>query len=350
MDPFSGSLSSIVNSLFSSERILANIQTPSVIKLKCILCYIFYIIQTQHPWEQCETIVEGEAEVGGQEHLYIETQGAYAIPLENGKMMLHSSTQGTTLTQKVVARVLGIAMHQLEVEVRRLGGGFGGKEDQATCWASMAALAAHHTGCPVKMVLNRHDDIKMTGKRHPYRMDYKIGLDENLKIIAYQVDFYQNSGAACDLSPAVLERTLFHCTNSYFIPNVKATAVCCRTNLVPNTAFRGFGGPQGMFVIEAAIAKAAEKLAIDKAIIQRKNLIQEGDTFPYGQIAEACEAQNTFEQCYQQFDYEKRCQQVTDFNQSQNQLKKGLAFMPICFGIAFTKLFFNQARALMHVY
>src|SRR5437762_12402605 len=144
----------------------------------------------------------------------------------------------------------------------------------------MCALATFHLKRPVKYCLHRMEDMRMTGKRHPYSSDFKIGLDKDLKILAYEATFYQNAGAAADLSPAVLERTLFHCTNSYFVPNVKATAYSCRTHLPPNTAFRGFGGPQGMLVIESAIAHAAEKLGVDRAEIQRRNLINNEDEFP----------------------------------------------------------------------
>src|SRR5437762_8508297 len=151
----------------------------------------------------------------------------------------------------------------------------------------MCALATFHLKRPVKYCLHRMEDMRMTGKRHPYSSDFKIGLDKNLKIIAYEATFYQNAGAAADLSPAVLERTLFHCTNSYYIPHVTATAYSCRTHLPPNTAFRGFGGPQGMFVIESAIARAAEELGIDASTIQKKNLLKTGDEFPYGQIAQS---------------------------------------------------------------
>jgi xanthine dehydrogenase large subunit len=179
-----------------------------------------------------------------------------------------------------MANVLGIPMHQLEIDVTRLGGGFGGKEDQATSWAIFCALAAFHLKKPVKYCLHRMEDMRMTGKRNPYSSDFKIGLDEDFKIIAYEATFFQNAGAAADLSPAVLERTLFHCTNSYYIPNVTATAYSCRTNLPPNTAFRGFGEPQGMFVIEAAIAKAADQLGINPSVIQQRNLIESGDEFP----------------------------------------------------------------------
>src|SRR5437899_3464552 len=247
----------------------------------------FKLGDTESVLKSCEYIFDGRTEQNGQEHLYIETQGAYALPTENGGLKVYSSTQGPTAVQRAVCRVTGLAMHQVEVDVQRLGGGFGGKEDQANAWAAICAVATQLTGRPVKYALHRMEDMRMTGKRHPYSSDYKIGLDKDLKIVAYEVTFYQNAGASCDLSPPVLERTLFHCTNSYFIPNVTATAYCCRTNLPPNTAFRGFGGPQGMFVIEAAIVKAAEELGIDASVIQQKNLLKTGDEFPYGQKAES---------------------------------------------------------------
>src|SRR5688500_1508148 len=209
----------------------------------------FVLGDVDNAWTQCEHIFEGMAETNGQEHLYIETQGAYAIPQENNAIKVYSSTQAPTAVQRAVCRVLGSPMHQVEIEVNRLGGGFGGKEDQANTWAALCALAAQLLKKPVKYALHRMEDMAMTGKRHPYSSDFKIGLNAALKIIAYEVTLFQNAGAAADLSPAVLERSLFHCTNSYFIPHVKATAYSCRTNLPPNTAFRGFGGPQGMFVI-----------------------------------------------------------------------------------------------------
>jgi xanthine dehydrogenase large subunit len=193
------------------------------------------------------------------------------------------------------------------------------------------------------------EDMRMTGKRNPYSSDFKIGLDKNLQIIAYEATFYQNAGAAADLSPAVLERTLFHCTNSYFVPNVKATAYSCRTNLPPNTAFRGFGGPQGMFVIESAIAKAAEELGIDATEIQKKNLLRDGDEFPYGQKAES-EAKKCWEEAEDIYEIKKIKKQVKKFNDENHLYKKGISFMPICFGISFTKTLMNQARALVHIY
>jgi xanthine dehydrogenase large subunit len=300
-------------------------------------------------FKTCAHVFEGRAETNGQEHLYIETQGAYAIPTENGGLKIYSSTQGPTAVQRTVCRVTGLAMHDVEVDVQRLGGGFGGKEDQANAWACICAVAAQMTKRPVKYALHRMEDMRMTGKRHPYSSDYKIGLNKDLKIVAYEVTFYQNAGASADLSPPVLERTLFHCTNSYFIPNVTAKAYSCRTNLPPNTAFRGFGGPQGMFVIESAIAHAAEKLGVTTSEIQRKNLIDNGQQFPYGQNAES-DAITSWTQGDAKYDFAALQKEAEEFNRTSKYLKKGVAVMPVCFGISFTKTPMNQARSLVHVY
>jgi xanthine dehydrogenase large subunit len=309
----------------------------------------FRLGDTATAWEQCAYIFDGTADTNGQEHLYIETQGAYAVPQENNGIKLYSSTQGPTAVQRAVARSSGLPMHQIDVDVTRLGGGFGGKEDQANMWAALCALAAHVLRKPVKYALHRMEDMAMTGKRHPYSSDFKIGLDNDLKIVAYEATFYQNAGAAADLSPAVMERTLFHCTNSYFIPNVTATAYCCRTNLPPNTAFRGFGGPQGMFVIEAAITKAAESLGVDAAVIQAKNLNKTGDEFPYGQKAES-ESHICWNKAQDVYEIDVVRAQIAAFNDTNTLYKKGLALMPVCFGISFTNTRMNQARALVHVY
>ncbi|QXP72393.1 molybdopterin-dependent oxidoreductase [Tenacibaculum sp. AHE15PA] len=301
-------------------------------------------------FSECEYVFEGETFSNGQEHLYLETQGCYAVPLENGNIKLTSSTQGPTQVQKTAAKVLGIPMHKIEVDVIRLGGGFGGKEDQATPWAVMTAVAVQHLNRPVKYMLNRHDDIRMTGKRHPYSSFYKIGLTKDLKIKAFEVEFLQNSGAAADLSPAIAERTLFHATNSYFIPNVSTTVFSCKTNLPPNTAFRGFGGPQGMFVIESAIADAADKIGINKKQIQEVNLLAENDEFSYGQIATQVEAKNTWFTAKDTFDLEQLEAEKISFNKENNRFKKGISLMPITFGISFTNTQMNHARALVHIY
>lgn len=309
----------------------------------------FTLGNTDDAWKQCAHIFEGRADINGQEHLYIETQGAYVIPQENDTLRIYSSTQGPTAVQRAVSGVLGLPMHRFDVVVTRLGGGFGGKEDQANTWAALCALAAWHLKKPVRYALHRMEDMAMTGKRHPYAADFKIGLDNAYRIIAYEVSFFQNAGASADLSPAVLARTLFHCTNSYYIPNVKATAWCCRTNLPPNTAFRGFGGPQGMYVIEAAIAKAARCLQVDASLIQEKNLIQTGQEFPYGQIAQS-DAPRCWEKAAALYHPEDLRKSVARFNATHKLQKKGLACMPVCFGISFTNTMMNNARSLVHVY
>lgn len=301
-------------------------------------------------WAQCDVVVEGSVDLGGQEHLYLETNRARAIPREDRTVQVYAGTQSPYGTQKAIARILGVPEHKVEVDVLRLGGGFGGKEDQGTHWAAMAALAALLTRRPVELVLSRMDDIRMTGKRHPYLSDFKIGLRKDGTILAYEAKHFQNSGAYADLSPPVLERTLFHSTNSYFIPNARIFAVPCKTNLAPNTAFRGFGGPQGMVVIEAAIAKAAEAMGLPREAIQRKNLLRDGDEFPYGQKAFECRAAITWDRLAEAEDLPGWRRSVDAFNAAHSAVKRGLAVMPVCFGISFTKTFLNQASALVLVY
>jgi xanthine dehydrogenase large subunit len=310
----------------------------------------FKLGNTAEAFAKCDYIFEGRSDVNGQEHLYIETQGAYSRPKEDGSIVVSSSTQSPTAVQRTISRVLGIPMHKVEVDTVRLGGGFGGKEDQATPWGVMVALATQILHKPVKMVMHRMDDMRMTGKRHPYSADFKIGLTKDLKILAYEVTHFQNAGAAADLSPAVMERTLFHSTNAYYVPNVIATAYSCKTNLPPNTAFRGFGGPQGKFAIEAAIVKAAESLGINPAEIQKANLVVDGNELSYGQILQQTEARATWESCMKNYNYTAQKERVEDFNATNSRYKKGLAVQPICFGISFTNTMMNQARALVHVY
>jgi len=310
----------------------------------------FRIGNTSKAFAECDYVIDGEVKSGAQEHLYIETQGAYAIPVENNCLKVYSSTQGPTSVQKITADVLGISMHKIEVDVRRLGGGFGGKEDQATALAAMASLAAYLLKKPVKLIYHRLDDMRMTGKRHPYTSDFRIGLSKELKIIAYEVDFMQNAGAAADLSPAIMERTLFHTTNSYFIPNVRATAYSCKTNLPPNTAFRGFGAPQAMFVIESAIAKAADFIGVNVQKIQEANLLSEDNEFPYGQIAKNVKSRAIWLQLNEKQPFESIKKELEEYNKQNIHFKKGMTVMPITFGISFTNTSMNQARALVHIY
>lgn len=310
----------------------------------------FEIGDTKAAFAACKYVFEGRADSGGQEHLYLETQGAYAYPTEHDSVRIHSSTQGPTAVQRAVAKVLGVSMNKVEVDVTRLGGGFGGKEDQASPWAAMAALVAWVLKKPAKCILHRMEDMRMTGKRNPYSSDFKIGLDENLKIIAYEATFHQNGGAAADLSPAILERTLFHATSSYYIPNARVTAHSCRTNLPPNTAFRGFGGPQGKFVMEAAIDLVAQKLGVHATEIQRKNLVFDGSEFPYGQVVDSCEAARCWDATAERANIAEIRKEIAAFNAANPLRKKGMSMMPICFGISFTNTMMNHARALLHVY
>ena len=311
---------------------------------------IFSLGDIDASWAKCDVIVEGSASSGAQEHVYLETQTVIAYPLENNGLKVISATQSPGIVQSIIAKVLDCPMHKIEVDVLRLGGGFGGKEEQATQWAAMAALAAVHLQKPVKLRLTRDEDMRLTGKRHPYDADFKIGLDSTGKILAYEVCFYQNAGAIADLSLAILERTLFHSTNSYFIPNVLATAISCRTNLPPNTAFRGFGGPQAMFVLESAIFKAALAMNLNPDVIQQKNLLQNGDHFPYGMQTQRCLADACWQSVQNRYGITERQRAIEAFNAKQPLTKKGLALMPICFGISFTATFLNQAGALVHVY
>lgn len=301
-------------------------------------------------FEQCKYVFEGKTESGGQEHLYLETQGAYAYPTEHDSVKVFSSTQGPTAVQRTISRVLGVGMNKIEVDVARLGGGFGGKEDQASGFGAMAAMVAWVLKRPAKCIPHRMEDMRMTGKRNPYSSDYKIGFDADYNILAYQATFYQNGGAAADLSPAIMERTLFHATNTYNVANVFVTAHACKTNLPPNTAFRGFGGPQGMFVIECALDHAAKSLGIDKTILQRKNLFDNGYEFSYGQIVAESEAKHCWDEVAKQYDLAAIQKDIADFNATHKHYKKGLSMMPICFGISFTNTMMNQARALVHVY
>jgi xanthine dehydrogenase large subunit len=305
---------------------------------------------TGKAFKNCSHVITGTVETGGQEHLYLETQCALCVPGEGGSLHITSSTQGPSYVQKITAGVLGIPIHLVQVDVIRLGGAFGGKEDQATPWAVITALGSYITGRPVKLVLDRTEDMRNTGKRHPYSSDFTIGLNEEGKILAWEVDYYQNSGAASDLSTAILERTLLHCTGSCFIPNVRATGYSCRTNLAPNTAFRGFGAPQAMFVMEAAIHKASLETGVPVDRIHSINLIKHGDRFPYGMEYSCNDSGNSWLRAEELYKVRETREAISSFNQGSRYFKKGLSMMPVCFGIAFTTTFLNQASALVHVY
>jgi len=299
---------------------------------------------------EADFVVEGSCENDGQEHLYLETQSAIAIPEDGGRLYCISGTQGPTGCQKAIAKVLGIPMAQVEVEARRLGGAFGGKEDQAAPWVTLAALGAWYTQRPVKLVLNRADDMIMTGKRHPYSSDFKLALARDGRILGIDITYYQNSGACIDLSLAILWRTMFHVSGAYYIPAVRARGYMCRTNLVPFTAFRGFGAPQAYFVIEAALHKAAAVSGIPLIDLQRKNLLTEGVTTYYGMTLQDVRTGRTWDKLDERVNLHKIQGDIEAFNRSHRLVKRGFHVMPVCFGISFTKIMMNQGGALVHVY
>ncbi len=306
--------------------------------------------EVDEAWSRCTTIVEGRVDSAGQEHLYLETQASMSEPLEGGRLRIHAGTQGPTAVQRAGSGVLGLPMSAIEVEVQRLGGAFGGKEDQATPWAIMCALATHALRRPVKYSLDRSEDMVVTGKRHPYSSDYRLGIDAAGKLLALEVTYFQNAGSAADLSPAILTRSLFHGTGCYHVPNARITAHSCRTNLTPFTAFRGFGAPQGIFVMESAMAHVAEASGMDRVDLQERNLLRDGDVLPFGMSMERAHAVRSFGEAKQRFDFEGARARVDEFNATNKLKKRGLSLMPACFGISFTNRILNQAGALVHIY
>ncbi len=296
--------------------------------------------------------LKGSLKIGGQEHWYLETQAAMCVPGENREMKVYASSQNPSETQQVVAGVLGLKANQVECEVKRMGGGFGGKETQANHLAAWAALLADATRSPVKISLFRDDDQKYTGKRHRFLSKYEIGFDQDGLITAYIVDMNGDAGMATDLSMAILERALFHAENCYYIPNMMATGTMWRTNLPSNTAFRGFGGPQGMAVIEQAIDRIARFLNIDAAEVRYRNFygIDTHNKTHYGQVVERNRLFTMWDKLIKSSDYKNRRNEVNEYNNQHKHYKKGLALTPVKFGISFTTSFLNQAGALVNLY
>ncbi|MCY1011043.1 xanthine dehydrogenase molybdopterin binding subunit [Nannocystis pusilla] len=328
-------------------------------------------------------IVAGELHTGGQDHFYLETQATLAIPGENDTLHLESSTQHPTEVQVACAEVLGCARNQIVVAVPRMGGAFGGKESQASQFAALAALGARHTGRPVKVWLSRDLDMTMTGKRHPFWSRYKAGLDVRGRLLALEVELVADGGWSVDLSPAILDRGMFHLDNGYFVPNLRFVGKAVRTNKASNTAFRGFGGPQGMAVIEEVLSRAAERLGLDPAEIRRRNYygdcpdehgpenmvdvpVPDGDQTsagasvislvrarcltPYYQEVPHCRLPRIHAELLARCDWEARRAEIAAWNARSPWQKRGLGFMPVKFGISFTNTMLNQAGALVLVY
>ncbi|HOU98538.1 MAG TPA: xanthine dehydrogenase molybdopterin binding subunit [Bacteroidales bacterium] len=297
-------------------------------------------------------VLSGTLKTNGQEHWYLETQTALAIPREDNDMLVYASSQNPSETQAIVSEVLGVPKNDVEVEVKRMGGAFGGKETQANHVAAWAALLAQKTKRPVKIHLFRDDDQLMTGKRHRFISNYTIAFDDNGKILAYKVELNADAGAATDLTMAILERAMLHADNAYFLPDVEIIGKAYKTNLPSNTAFRGFGGPQGVAVIENALDRIARYLKKDAVEIRKLNFYDEDyrNITPYHQEIKLNRLPILYEKLIQKADYEKRRAEIHLFNMQHAYKKRGLALTPIKFGISFTTAFLNQAGALVNIY
>lgn len=295
--------------------------------------------------------LKGEINVGGQEHFYLEGQACVALPQEDGGMFVHTSSQHPAEVQKLVAEVLGIPLHAVTTSVRRMGGGFGGKETQAAPVACVAALLANATGRPVKYRLSRPDDMVQTGKRHDFFNTYDIGFDEQGVIQGAEIMVAGRCGFSPDLSNAIVERAMFHSDNAYYLDQARVTGHCCKTHTVSNTAFRGFGGPQGMMVIEQAVDDIARHLRLDPLEVRKRNLYRAGrDTTHYGQVIDHHVLPELISQLETSADYQARRAEITAFNRQSPVLKRGLALTPVKFGISFTAKHLNQAGALVLIY
>lgn len=306
--------------------------------------------------------LQGKATVGGQEHFYLEGQVAYAVPREHESMHVYSSTQHPTEMQHMVAHMLGWHSHQVSVECRRMGGGFGGKESQSAQIACAAALGVWKTGRPVKLRLDRDDDMTITGKRHDFDGEWEVGFDHAGRILGLRLTMASRCGFSADLSGPVNDRALCHVDNCYYLDAVDVRSLRCRTNTVSNTAFRGFGGPQGMFFIEAIVDDIARHLGLDSLQVRQVNLYDPSpasgrgepemrrDTTPYGMKVEDNVAPELIAELAASSDYAARREAVAAFNASSPVIKRGIALTPLKFGISFNATLYNQAGAVVHVY
>ncbi|MBL8446357.1 MAG: xanthine dehydrogenase molybdopterin binding subunit [Zoogloeaceae bacterium] len=297
-------------------------------------------------------VLAGHFAVGGQEHFYLEGQVALALPQDDGGLVIHCSTQNPTEVQHVVADALGVASHLVQVQCRRMGGGFGGKESQPALFACLVAIAARRLGRPVKLRLDRDVDFTMTGKRHDFEIDYRVGFEADGRIRALDLRLASRCGYSADLSGPVNDRAVFHVDNCYFLENLRVVSHRCKTHTVSNTAFRGFGGPQGMAAIEAVIDAIARELDLDPLAVRRRNFygIGERDTTHYQMKVEDNIIAGLVEQLEASSDYPARRRAIALANAASPIIKRGLALTPVKFGISFTATHLNQAGALIHVY
>jgi xanthine dehydrogenase large subunit len=296
--------------------------------------------------------LQGSLQIGGQDHFYLEGQIAIAVPQEDGAMLVHSSTQHPTEVQQIVARALAKGSHQVTVQCRRMGGGFGGKETQPALIAAAAAVMAEKTNCPVKLRLDRDADMIMTGKRHDFVADYEVGFDDQGRIIALKVMLASRCGYSADLSGPVNDRAVLHVDNAYYLEHVEIVSHRCKTHTVSNTAFRGFGGPQGMLVIEQILDDIARRLRLDALAVRRANFygITSRNLTPYGQTVEDNLIHTIVDRIAVSSQYLHRRADIAAWNGANAIVRRGIALTPVKFGISFTSTMFNQAGALVNVY
>ncbi|XP_019642816.1 PREDICTED: xanthine dehydrogenase/oxidase-like [Branchiostoma belcheri] len=305
----------------------------------------------QEAFEKADQIIEGELRIGGQEHFYLETCAAIVVPHgEDGEMEIYCSTQNPAKTQMLAAKALGVPANRVVCRVKRMGGGFGGKETRTCVVSSVCAVAAHKAQRPVRIMLDRDEDMMMIGTRHPFLSRYKVGFMNDGRVVALDISLYNNAGNSLDLSRGVMDRALFHSDGGYTIPNVRAVGYVCKTNTVSNTAFRGFGGPQGLFFAEGWISDVAIKCGISQLKVRELNMNREGDLTHYNMKLERCQMERCWQECVKKSDFHTRRRQVNRFNGENRWKKRGLAAVPTKFGISFTATFLNQAGALVHVY
>jgi xanthine dehydrogenase large subunit len=294
--------------------------------------------------------LSGELSIGGQDHFYLEGQVAMALPQEGGGMRILSSTQHPSEVQKMVARVLDLPEAAVACEVRRMGGGFGGKETQPAIFAAIAAVLARRTGRPVKLRLDRDEDMKVTGKRHDFRVRWEAGFGDDGRLHAVSMELAARAGHNADLSPAIVDRAMFHALNCYAVPDAAIAGFACRTNTQSNTAFRGFGGPQGMLAAEEMMDAIARELGLDPVELRRRNFLAPGGSTHYGQRIEEFALPRIVDELLEAAGYAARRTEVDAANREPGFVRRGLGFAPVMFGISFTATAYNQAGALVHLY
>ncbi len=303
-------------------------------------------------FKKSDNILKGKLYSGGQDHFYLEGQIAMTIPQEDNNFLVYSSTQHPSETQQIIGKVLKQNYNSIHVIVRRIGGGFGGKETQSFLFAAITSIAAKKLSKPVKLRVDRDDDMIMTGKRHDFLFDYEVGFNNSGEILALKIMMASRCGISPDLSGAINDRAIYHIDNAYFLPNIEINSYRCKTNTVSNTAFRGFGGPQGMFCIENIIQNIAQKLNREASEIRKINFYKDKikNTTHYGMRITDNVIEDIFNKLIKKSNYKKRKIEIDNFNKKNKILKKGIAITPVKFGISFTTTHLNQGGALVHIY